>query len=129
MKYLMVMILALAWSIMSIAHAGDYVTKSVTKPAYAENGMMVSSSGMTLYTFDNDKPDSSTCHDVCASIWPPYLAAKGSKPVGDFTLITRGDGKSQWAYKGKALYFYAQDRAKGDKSGDKTKEVWHIVPY
>ncbi|MGL5671593.1 hypothetical protein JV213_06725 [Plesiomonas shigelloides] len=125
MKYLMVMILALFWSLTGVAHAGY----GVTKPAYAENGMMVSATGMTLYTFDKDKPGASTCVDACAAIWPPYLAATGSKPVGDFTLVARGDGTYQWAYKGKPLYLYAQDKAKGDKSGDKIKEVWHIVPY
>ncbi|MCW8111946.1 hypothetical protein PGS49_22080 [Yersinia intermedia] len=29
--------------------------------------------GMTLYTFDNDKQDLSTCYQDCAKAWPPLL--------------------------------------------------------
>jgi secreted repeat protein with Y-X4-D motif len=32
-----------------------------------------------LYTFDNDKPDTSSCYGECAAAWPPYLANAHAK--------------------------------------------------
>ena len=50
----------------------------------------------------------------CAEEWPPAFAADDAKPVGDFTLITRKDGKKQWAYDQAALYTSRLDKVPGD---------------
>ena len=34
---------------------------------------------------------------------------------------------SQWAYKGKPLYFFAGDAKAGDVNGDKQGGVWHVI--
>jgi len=44
-----------------------------------------------------------------------------------WSLAKRKDGKSQWAYDGKPVYFYSGDKKKGDKSGDGVGGVWHVV--
>jgi predicted lipoprotein with Yx(FWY)xxD motif len=36
-------------------------------------------------------------------------------------------GKSQWAYKGKPLYFWVKDQKPGDKTGDGVNGVWHAA--
>jgi predicted lipoprotein with Yx(FWY)xxD motif len=63
----------------------------------------VDAKGMTLYTFDKDVGGKSACNGPCATSWPPFMAVAGSKASGDWTLVTRDDGSSQWAYKGKPL--------------------------
>jgi len=92
-------------------------------------GMLVSTAGMTLYTFDNDVPGSgkSKCNGPCAALWPPALAAADAKPEGDLTIVTRDDGAKQWAYKGKPIYLYAADKKPGDATGDNFKDVWHVI--
>ena len=42
-------------------------------PAKMANGMLIDSSGMTLYTFDKDTAGSgkSACNGPCAQAWPP----------------------------------------------------------
>jgi predicted lipoprotein with Yx(FWY)xxD motif len=103
--------------------------------AYAESlptmasGMLVDSTGMTLYTFDKDVADSgkSQCNGPCAALWPPVIASREAKPEGKFTLIKRDDGASQWAYAGKPIYKYAEDKKAGDMSGDNFKGVWHVI--
>ena len=37
------------------------------------------------------------------------MATDADKATGDYTVITRDDGKKQWAFKGKPLYFWAKD--------------------
>ncbi|CAB3822167.1 MULTISPECIES: hypothetical protein [Achromobacter] len=92
-----------------------------------QDGVLVNSAGMTLYTFDKDSGGKSACNDQCAKIWPPVTAPADAKPMGDMTVITRDDGSKQWAYKGKPVYLYAKDAKPGDKTGDNFKDVWHAA--
>ena len=58
----------------------------------------------------------------CTSEWPPDYASDDAKPVGDFTIITRKDGKKQWAYDGHALYTSIIDKMPGDVRAATTGE-------
>jgi len=84
---------------------------------------------MTLYTFDRDVADSgkSVCNGPCANNWPPLLATEGGKASGDFSIVTRDDGKKQWAYRGKPLYYWAKDQKPGDRTGEGFNNVWHVA--
>lgn len=93
----------------------------------AQDGVLVNSAGMTLYTFDKDAGGKSACNDQCAKIWPPVTAAADAKASGDLSIITRDDGSKQWAHKGKPVYLYAKDAKPGDKTGDNFKDVWHAA--
>ena len=98
-------------------------------PAKAEGGALVGANGMTLYTFDNDKAGSgkSVCNGPCATNWPPLLASEDAKPAGEFSVVVRDDGKKQWAFKGKPLYYWAKDAKPGDKTGDGFNKVWQVA--
>jgi predicted lipoprotein with Yx(FWY)xxD motif len=58
----------------------------------------------------------------CVDMWPPVLADENAKPVGDWTIITRPDGKKQWAYDGQAVYTSVLDRERGDVLGGTNRE-------
>ena len=113
----------LALFIMTIFHA------ALAQPV-ASNGILLTQSGHTLYTFDNDVVGSgvSVCNPPCSNIFPPFLATDKDTAKGDYTLITRQDGSKQWAYKGRPMYrFYADDKP-GDKGGDgMNRNIWHIA--
>ena len=98
-------------------------------PVKMAGGMLVSTSGMTLYTFDNDTAGSgkSVCNGPCAGLWPALTAAADAKPEGDMTIVTRDDGSKQWAYKGKPVYMYKSDMKAGDMAGDNFKNIWHVI--
>ena len=96
-------------------------------PAKMNNGMLVNAKGMTLYTFDRDTAGKSACNGDCAVKWPPLLAGAADQAQGDYTILTRADGKRQWAFKGKPLYTWPEDQDPGDKYGDNYNKVWHIV--
>lgn len=96
-------------------------------PVTKQGGMLVDAKGMTVYTFDKDTGGKSMCNDACAKAWPPVMADASAKPKGDMTVVTRDDGSKQWAYKGKPLYTYVKDTKAGEATGDKFKDVWHVV--
>ncbi|AMO79446.1 MULTISPECIES: COG4315 family predicted lipoprotein [Pseudomonas] len=97
------------------------------EPAMTKNGMLVDAKGMTLYTFDKDSGGKSVCNDKCAQNWPPLAAETGAMASGDWSVITRDDGTQQWAYKGKPLYTFVQDKAAGEVKGDGKMNAWHIA--
>ena len=97
-------------------------------PAMTKDGVLTDHHGMVLYTFDKDtSAGKSVCNDACATNWPPLIAAATDKAEGDWTIIKRDDGASQWVYKGKPLYTFKNDKAAGDKTGDGKGEVWHVA--
>lgn len=99
--------------------------------------------GMTLYTYrlDEATPGKSRCTNTrytiqsgrqfgqvpipaaqtrktCAEKRPPFLATADAAPAGDWSLIDRGGGTKQWAYKGSPLYNSIKDRKPGDVNGE-----------
>jgi predicted lipoprotein with Yx(FWY)xxD motif len=94
------------------------------------DGILVGNNNMTLYTFAKDTAGSgkSMCNGPCAANWPPLLVDGGPAVSGDYSVITRDDGKKQLAYKGMPLYFWVKDTKPGDKTGDGfLNGAWKIV--
>ena len=114
--------------VLAIAAASAGLAQAAA-PVKTAGGMLVNTSGMTLYTFDNDTAGSgkSACNGQCAGLWPPLMAEADAKPEGDMTIVARDDGTKQWAYKGKPVYLYKSDMKAGDMTGDNFKNVWHVI--
>jgi predicted lipoprotein with Yx(FWY)xxD motif len=93
--------------------------------------LLVDPKGMTLYYFErDDSGNKSTCNDACAEKRPPLVASDSSAATGDFTVITRDDGKKMWAYRYRPLYTSLKDAAPGDVMGDDPSKLWHVArPY
>ena len=80
--------------------------------------VLTTADGRTLYNFDLDAIGKSACEGRCSSTWPPLLASMIAAPNGDWSIVIRGDKSRQWAFKGKPLYTYADDRDGGDYAGN-----------
>jgi predicted lipoprotein with Yx(FWY)xxD motif len=119
----------LALATLSAAMLGGCATMADPAPAKMAGGMLTGPNGMTLYTYDRDVPDTgkSSCNGQCAVNWPPLMAADSAKGSGDYSVVTRDDGKKQWAMKGQPLYYWIKDTKAGDKTGDGVQNVWHII--
>ena len=115
--------------VLSGALLGGCAALSPSAPVAVNNGVLTGTNGMTLYTFDKDATGSgkSVCNGQCAVNWPPLLATDTDKMQGDYSIITRDDGKKQWALKGKPLYFWIKDSKAGDTTGDGVQGVWHLI--
>ena len=98
-------------------------------PTRTSEGVLIGPTGMTLYTFDRDTANSgkSACNGPCATLWPPLMATASDQASGDWSVVVRDDGSRQWAYKGRPLYYYQNDKQSGERAGDNFRDVWHIV--
>ena len=90
--------------------------------------ILVDESGHTLYIFEKDKKDESTCYDACAQKWPPVLTNEAPQAEGGVDgkmlgTFKRKDGKTQVSIDGMPLYYYADDKAKGDTNGQEVGKV------
>jgi len=115
--------------LLALLFAGASYQAIAADPAMVSSGVLTGSNGMSLYIFDKDAAGSgkSVCNDGCAANWPPLLAMSGDTASGDYTIITRDDGKKQWAFRGKPLYYWAKDQKPGDKTGDGFNNVWRLA--
>ena len=96
-------------------------------PTKVEGGVLGGPNGMTLYTFDKDSAGKSVCNGQCATNWPPLMAVDADAASGDYSLVTRDDGKKQWALKGKPLYYWVKDTKPGDTTGEGVMGAWHVA--
>jgi len=82
----------------------------------------------SLYIFDNDTLGQSACTSTqCITNWPPLLAKASDVAEAPLSIITRADGRLQWALRNKPLYFYAGDTKAGDINGEGVGTVWHLA--
>lgn len=79
-----------------------------------------------LYVSEKDSPGKSNCTGGCAHAWPPLAAEENSNAVGDWTVLQRADGLTQWAYKGQPVYLHYHDSA-SDPRGYKPSEGWTFL--
>ncbi len=104
-----------------------------------ENGthgkILVDDTGMTLYVFDKDSKDKSSCTGDCLTKWPPLTVASagekltaGEGVTGKLATIKReDDGKEQVTINGMPLYHYYEDKQAGDANGQAVGDVWWVV--
>jgi len=84
--------------------------------------------GLRLYVYDKDLPGKSVCNAGCESAWPPLMALSGSKPLGEWTLVTRYDGQKQWAYRGRPVYMRFHDDP-NNPVADGLDGLWHVLKH
>jgi len=93
---------------------------------------LVDPHGRTLYLFDADPPNQSTCLASCATEHPP-LVAVGAPAAGDGTnsnlldVISRPDGTNQVSYGGHPLYYFLGDTEPDDTKGQGVESKWWMV--
>jgi predicted lipoprotein with Yx(FWY)xxD motif len=76
---------------------------------------------LTVYVFEGDKGQGSSCTGACASVWPPVTGtpqAGGAAMSADLGTIKRSDGTTQVTYRGHPLYLYVKDKDDGDAYGE-----------
>ena len=96
-------------------------------PFTYRNNILTTGDGRTLYSYAKDGPGKSNCTGRCADLWPPYLVTTQDREGGYFDVITRDDGRRQWAFEGRPLYFNATDSRPGDRKGGGADGVWSVV--
>jgi len=129
-KAIVAIILAICFVAVGVASfAAHHAVKVAKKDGVGS--FITDTEGMTLYWFKNDSVGKSACKDACVEKWPLYyrekVAPKDGLTDADFGAITREDGKPQTTFRGYPLYYFAGDKAAGDTSGNKVKDVWFVI--
>jgi predicted lipoprotein with Yx(FWY)xxD motif len=103
--------------------AGAVLEGAAVATADSELGtIVVDGEGLTLYILTADEQGASTCYDDCAGAWPPFTTDGGPQAEAevDASLLgttDRDDGTTQVTYDGWPLYYFIQDAAPGDVTG------------
>jgi predicted lipoprotein with Yx(FWY)xxD motif len=89
--------------------------------------------GRSLYMFDQDTTNVSTCSGLCAVAWQPFAGGESVDPdvlPAMLGMIDRNDGRRQATYNGMPVYYYDDDKAPGDIEGQGKEEfggLWYLV--
>jgi predicted lipoprotein with Yx(FWY)xxD motif len=97
--------------------------------------ILVDGSGRTLYLFEADRADMSTCNGDCASVWPPLIAhgtpvAAAGVNQSLLTTTARNDGSLEVVYNGHPLYYFVSDTKAGDITGEAISSFgaeWYVL--
>lgn len=120
--------LRLGFALLALAGIGSS-PMALAQPKVA-GAQLVSRTGLTLYTFDNDVAGSgrSVCNAPCSNLFRPYIVEPGARPQGEVSVITRDDGTRQWVWKGKPLYLWVDDKKPGQAGGEGINHnTWHVA--
>jgi predicted lipoprotein with Yx(FWY)xxD motif len=107
----------------------------VAEIANAGGAGLADSLGMTLYAYRDDAghPELPCAGGFdCGRPWIPLEAPQIANPVGDFSVIARDTGITQWTYRGRPLYRFDGDQRPGEANGigvDARFQVALIVRY
>ena len=115
------------WAAAFDANAPVPVDISIVKLESGKGFAFQNSYGAAFYTYDRDRPNTSTCLDKCAEIWVPvYPSARNPADIGTtWKLVNRPDGTQQWAYNGRPLYTFGYAENAPSPTAKDTADHWH----
>lgn len=109
------------------------VTPTVSVREHADLGpILTDADGMTLYLFTNDESSASNCTGDCADAWPPLEVDENGLIESVRTDVELGTTEhpevgTMATAAGHPLYYYAQDEAPGDATGQGVGGVWYVL--
>jgi predicted lipoprotein with Yx(FWY)xxD motif len=87
--------------------------------------VLVSQTGMTLYSPEQEADGHILCTAACTHFWQPVLLSKGANSPtkapgvpGKLAIVDRPDGAKQVTYDSKPLYQFVEDSSPGDTKGN-----------
>jgi predicted lipoprotein with Yx(FWY)xxD motif len=114
----------------ALAHGSKTVVREATAPSLHKT-VLTDTKGLTLYSLSVEKNGKFICTGSCTSTWFPLVVARGTTPKGPVKLgtVRRPEGKIQVTFRGRPLYTFDGDSAKGQARGEGFKDVgtWHAV--
>ena len=115
--------------------AGASGPSTISTRSTALGQFLVDGNGRTLYLFEADKANASSCYDACAGVWPP-VTTTGSPLAGAgvnqslLATTTRKDGSMEVVYNGHPLYYFISDKQAGDTTGQGLSSFgadWYVL--
>jgi predicted lipoprotein with Yx(FWY)xxD motif len=114
------------WYVLKVPAYNVMISTSATLGNYLVDG-----SGRALYWYTKDTAGMSACTGGCLKAWPALTVTSFVVPSGlnaaDFGTIKRDDGTMQSTYKGYPLYYWQNDKKRGDTTGQDVGKVWYVI--
>lgn len=114
----------------ALAGAGKTVVREARARSLHKT-VLTDTKGLTLYSLSVETHGKFICTGSCTATWFPLVVARGTKPKGPVKLgtVRRPEGKLQVTFRGRPLYTFDGDSAKGQTKGEGFKDVgtWHAV--
>jgi predicted lipoprotein with Yx(FWY)xxD motif len=92
---------------------------------------LVDGNGMTLYWYTKDTVGVSACSGNCLKNWPAVTTTNfvitSAVAAADFGTIKRDDGTMQATFRGFPLYYWINDKKRGDTTGQDVGKVWYVI--
>jgi predicted lipoprotein with Yx(FWY)xxD motif len=120
----------------TIAASSPTAGAATVKTATSSLGtFLVDGRGRTLYLWQADRGDASTCDGACVQAWPPLTTAGAPSAAGGVHAVwlgtsKRDDGTTQVTYAGHPLYRFAGDGTPGETTGQGDPGFgapWYVV--
>ncbi|HEY1834622.1 MAG TPA: hypothetical protein VGG08_09310 [Solirubrobacteraceae bacterium] len=132
-----VALLAGALAAVAIASSGTLTVGSAANGTLKKT-VVINASGRTLYSLTPETTHHLLCTTkMCLSVWPPLTVHSKSAKLkdgngvhGTLSLVKRPNGVWQVALRGKPLYRFTGDEAKGEANGEGIKAdhgTWHAA--
>lgn len=115
------------WKPALIVPAGDHVDTPpnirVAEVLDAAALALVDHRGHTIYVSALSREGEDAA--VAAGTWRPVVAPAVAVARGDFAVVARDDGRSQWTWRGRRLFTYTADLKIGDAYG--VGDAWQVA--
>ena len=98
--------------------------------------ILVDGAGRTVYLFEKDHGNKSSCSGACATVWPPVTTSATPTPgsgadASKLSTNKRSDGTTAASYAGHPLYYYAPDGTSSGRTGgqglDQFGAKWFVL--
>jgi predicted lipoprotein with Yx(FWY)xxD motif len=130
--------LALAALLATVAFAASTLTIGSASNAMLGEQVVVNPQGHTLYALSPETTSHLLCKSgECLKVWPPLTVRSratklkpGTGVKGHLGILRRSNGMLQVTLRGRPLYRYSADHAKGDANGQGLESfggTWHAV--
>jgi predicted lipoprotein with Yx(FWY)xxD motif len=93
-------------------------SSQIAPPQNNDNSKPQAQAKAQVVSTKTDSNGVSNCSGSCLTNWPIYEATATTDLPANVTVITRSDGKKQYAYKGMPLYYFSGDTSAGQVTGD-----------
>ena len=103
------------WPLNSLRN-GSAAEQKGGKPVCDDTKQTVTTGLMSPYPGGLLLPDLDT-RPTCVQVWPPVMAPADAKPVGEWGVVDRADGRKQWTYEGFPVYRSVLDTKPGQVNG------------
>ena len=131
-RLLVLSLVALIGAGAAVAASRVAVTVKAGNNATLNTKILVDQNGRTLYHITSDTGTKVTCSGGCATIWPPVVVPKGTKPTAGpgivkskLGTVKRPDGRIQVTYAGLTLYRFSGDGKAGQAKGEGIQKIWY----